>query len=61
VLNVDSLQQQTGVLVLAIRARNSSIVHPDPGSVLEEGDEVIVVGTKPALRKLIKITSGESI
>jgi len=60
-MNINSLQQQTGVLVLAIRTRSSSIVHPDPEYLLEEGDEVIVVGTKGALRKLIKITSGESI
>lgn len=60
-LSVESLQHDTGVLILAVRTRRSSIVHPGPDYVLEEGDEVIVVGTKEALRKLIKITSGESI
>lgn len=60
-MNIGTLQKETGVLVLAVRTRRSSLVHPDPGYVLEEGDEVIVVGTPPALKKFIRITSGESI
>jgi voltage-gated potassium channel len=59
--SIDTLQKETGVQVLAVRTRQSSLVHPDPAYIVEEGDEVIAVGTKPALRKLIKITSGESI
>ena len=56
-LTVERIETHSGVQVIGFRGRHKYVIHPNKDQILMEGDEVIVIGTRTALKKFIRITS----
>jgi K+/H+ antiporter YhaU regulatory subunit KhtT len=39
------VRENTGCSVVAVRREGQSIINPDPSIVLEQGDELVLIGT----------------
>jgi len=49
------IERKSGVRIIGIEGRSRSVVKPDPGEMLREGDAVIAIGNPPDLTILIRI------
>lgn len=56
-LTVEGIETLAGVQIIGFRGRHKYVIHPKKDQILMEGDEVIVIGTRNALKNFIRITS----
>jgi voltage-gated potassium channel len=57
-INEAGIREKTGALVLAIKKAGEIITNPSPDMILEEGDRLIILGTRDQLEKARKVISG---
>ncbi len=51
------IRKETGCSVIAIRRENKLQINPDPSLLLENGDEMVLIGTSDAEKRLLTIYS----
>ena len=51
------IRKETGCSVIAIRRENKLKINPDPSLLLENGDEMVLIGTSDAEKRLLTIYS----
>jgi K+/H+ antiporter YhaU regulatory subunit KhtT len=51
------IRKETGCSVIAIRRDNKLKISPDPSLLLENGDEMVLIGTSDAEKRLLTIYS----
>lgn len=56
-LKESKIKQYTGSMVIAIKRNEDIITNPDADNVIEKGDLLIAIGTRPQLAKLEKLAS----
>jgi K+/H+ antiporter YhaU regulatory subunit KhtT len=53
-------KDKAGITVLAMRKQNGNLIpNPPDGDIMEEGDRLIIIGTKQRLGALEKILTGK--
>jgi voltage-gated potassium channel len=55
-----NLRQRTGVLVVALRAKGQTHLNPDPGSVLETGSVLMIMGSARECQKMRQMSEPAS-
>ncbi|WP_245611517.1 potassium channel family protein [Methanolacinia paynteri] len=58
-MSVGECERMTGAKIIGIEGPNHTLIRPPPETNLENGDSVIAFGDYNALKKLIKLLSGE--
>lgn len=56
-LKESKIKQYTGSMVVAIKRNEEIITNPDADDIIEKGDMLIAIGTRPQLAKLEKLAS----
>lgn len=56
-LKESKIKQHTGAMVVAIKRNEDTITNPDADDIIEKGDLLIAIGTRPQLAKLEKLAS----
>ena len=51
------IRKETGCSVIAIHRENKLKINPDPSLLLENGDEMVLIGTSDAEKRLLTIYS----